>query len=201
MMREGRGRLASEGGFISVGAAIALALLALVIYIVAAGFGGDTAQFGSSSIPGSATVELPEGSVDVYYAEGVSPDSDVPVIVPADLEYTVSDPDGNFVQVDTRGGEEAKETDGGKALLIGELQAPAEGPYTVESESDDVQQRITPALTFGEGSFAAMGARAESVLDTLKGPVGILVLLAIVILIFIPRYRRAKKRQTYKDMP
>ena len=84
---------------------------------------------------------------------------------------------------------------------IGEIKTPFEGTYTIEAESDDAQQRITPALTFGEGKFDAIGDRLDDVIDTLKGPVGILALLAIAILIFIPRYRRARRRQSYKDVP
>jgi len=194
-------RLSDEGGFISAGAAIGIALIALIVYIVAAGFSGATDQFGSVPVPSKSSVELPKGTVDVYYAEGVDPDSGIALVVPADLKYTVTDPEGNFVQVDTRGGEDAKDTDNGLAMLVGELDAPAEGTYTVESDSTDAQQRITPALTFGEGPFAAMKDRLDDVISSLKGPIGILVLLVIVMLIFIPRYRRAQQKQNYKNLP
>ena len=201
MNRRDRSRLGDESGFIGAGTAVALAVVAVAVYIVLAAFNSNTAEYGSVSIPGQGTVELPEGGVDVYYAEGVDPSSDIPLIVPADLDYTVSDPDDLSVRIDTRGGQDAEETDGGKALLIGELQAPVEGTYTVRSKSNDVQQRITPALTFGAGPFAAMGKRAESVLNTLLGPIGVLVLLVIVILIFVRRYGDAKQRHRYKDRP
>ncbi len=46
-----------------------------------------------------------------------------------------------------------------------------------------------------------MKDRLDDVIDSLKGPIGILVLLAIVMLIFIPRYRRAQQKQIYKNQP
>jgi len=194
-------RFGEESGFVSAGTAVGLALLALVVYIVAAGFSSDTDQFGSVAVPGKGVVELPDGDIDVYYAEGADPSAGVELIVPDDLDFNVADADDLHVEVQSRGGTEVKDTDHGQAILIGQVDVPAEGPYSVESESDDAQQRITPELTFGEGPFAAMKDRLDSVIDALIGPLGVLVLLALVILIFIPRYRRAKKRQTYKDMP
>jgi hypothetical protein len=196
-----RRRLGAEDGFIGVWGAVGLALLAVLIYVVAAGFNNDTNQFGSVAVPGKGTVELPDGDVDVYYAEGADPSSGVAVVAPDDLEVDVTDADDSFVEVQTRGGTEAKDTDDGQAILVGEIDVPGEGTYNVETKSDEARQRITPEVTFGEGAFAAMKDRLDSVIDALKGPLGILVLLGIVILIFIPRYRRAKQRQAYKNLP
>ena len=190
--------LQGEAGLIGAGTVIWLALLGLVIYICAAAFGADTAQFGSVPVPGQGTVELREGAIDVYYAEGVDPDAGIPLVVPTDLNYVVRDPQGDVVP-DASEGDESKSTDDGLAMRIGELQAPEDGTYTVEAESSDAQQRITPELTFGEDPFAALKHRFSDVVDEFKGPLGILVLLALLILIFIPRYRRAKLRSSYKD--
>ncbi len=201
MRGTGRGRLNDEGGFISASLAIGIALVALIIYIVSAGFSGATDQFGSVPVPGKSTIELPKGTIDIYYAEGTDPDAGIDLVVPSDLKYTVFDPPNTYVHVEIRGGEGSKETDNGLATVIGEMKTPFEGTYTIESESNDAQQRITPALTFGEGKFDAIKDRLDDVIDTLKGPVGILALLVIVILIFIPRYRRARQKRVYKDMP
>ena len=150
--------LRGEAGLIGAGTVIWLALLGLVIYICAAAFGADTAQFGSVPVPGQGTVELREGAIDVYYAEGVDPDAGIPLVVPTDLNYVVRDPQGDVVPDDSQG-DESKSTDDGLARRIGELQVPEDGTYTVEAESSDAQQRITPELTFGEDPFAALKHR------------------------------------------
>ena len=190
--------LRGEAGLIGAGTVIWLALLGLIIYICAAAFGAGSAQFGSVGVPGQGTVELREGRVDIYYAEGVDPDAGIPLVVPSDLNYVVRDPQGNVVP-DASAGDESKSTDDGLARRIGELEAPEDGTYTVEAESSDAQQRITPELTFGEDPFVALKHRFSDVVDAFKGPLGILVLLALLILIFIPRYRRAKLRSSYQD--
>lgn len=196
-----RAGLSDEGGFISASAAIGIALVALIIYIVAAGFSGATDQFGSVPVPGKSSIELPKGTIDIYYAEGADPDAGIDLVAPTDLKYTVLHPPNTYIDVTVRGGEGSKETDDGLATVVGEIKTPVEGTYTIDAESDDAQQRITPALTFGEGKFDAIGDRLDDVIDTLKGPVGILALLVIAILIFIPRFRGARRRQSYKDVP
>ncbi len=198
-MRSGsRTDVRGESGLISAGTVILIGIGLLLGYLLLAVFNGDTAQFGKVPIPGKATVKLPKGDVDIYYAEGVNPDAGIPLITPDDLEYTILDEAGVSVPVDSRG-DEAKSTGDGLTRLIGAMQVSKEGIYTVETESTQTQQRITPALTFGQGPFAAVKDRFDNVVDALKGPIGILLLLALLILIFIPRYRRAKFRSSYKD--
>lgn len=149
-------------------------------------------------IPGKAEVELPKGDVDIYYSEGVSPDAGIALITPDDLEYSILDRGGVSVQVDSRGAE-AKSTGDGLTRLIGAVQIPEAGVYTVETDSREAQQRITPKLTFGQGPFASVKDRFDGVVDAFKGPLGILVLLGLVILALIPRYRRARLRSSYRD--
>lgn len=197
-MRSGsRVDLRGESGLISAGAVIGIGVLVFFGYLLLAAFNGDTAQFGKVPIPGKATVELPEGDVDIYYAEGVDPDAGVPLLTPEDLEYTILDGEGVSVPVESRGDEE-QSTGDGLARLIGSTQVPEDGTYTVETESTDTQQRIEPGLTFGQGPIAAVKDRFDGAVDALKGPLGILLLLVLVILIFIPRYRRARQREAYK---
>ncbi len=198
-MRSGsRFDMGGESGLISAGAVIGIGIALLFGYLLLAAFNGDTAQFGKVPIPGRATVELPKGAVDIYYAEGVDPDSGVPLITPDDLEYTVFDGNEVSVPVDARG-EDQVSTGDGLARLIGEVQTPYEGTYTIETDSSDTQQRITPAVTFGQGPSAAVKDRFDEVVDALKGPLGILVLLGLLILVFVPRYRRAKLHSSYRD--
>ena len=197
-MRAGiRERVRLEEGAISVSALIGIALVLFVGYLLLAAFEGDSAQFGSVAVPGREQVELPKGDVDIYYAEKVDPDAGVPLITPDDLQYTVTGPDGQGVTVNSRG-DDAESTGDGMTRLIGSLQAPEDGLYTVTTESSQAAQRIAPAVTFGQGPFAAVGQRFGDVVDALRGPLGIVVLVVLVILFLLPRWRLACRRASYQ---
>jgi hypothetical protein len=197
-MRAGiRERVRLEEGAISVSALIGIALVLFVGYLLLAAFEGDSAQFGSVAVPGREQVELPKGDVDIYYSEKVDPDAGVPLITPDDLQYTVTGPDGQGVTVSSRG-DDAESTGDGMTRLIGSLQAPEDGLYTVTTESSQAAQRIAPAVTFGQGPFAAVGQRFGDVVDALRGPLGIVVLVVLVILFLLPRWRLARRRASYQ---
>ena len=197
-MRAGiRERVRLEEGAISVSALIGIALVLFVGYLLLAAFEGDSAQFGSVPVPGKEQVELPKGDVDIYYSEKVDPDAGVPLITPDDLQYTVTGPDGQGVTVNSRG-DDAESTGDGMTRLIGSLQAPEDGLYTVTTESSQAAQRIAPAVTFGQGPFAAVGQRFGDVADALRGPLGIVVLVVLVILFLLPRWRLARRRASYQ---
>lgn len=198
-MRGGfRERIEGERGAISAGAVVVIGLLGLLAYLLLAAFEGDTAQFGAVVVPGKQEVELPKGDIDIYYAERVDPDAGVALVVPDDLQYSVTAPDGGNVTIQSRG-EEAKSTGDGMTQLVGSLRAPVDGLYTVTSESSQAGQRIAPELTFGQGPFAAIGQRFGDVVDALRGPLGIAVLAVLVVLFLLPRWRLARRRQAYKD--
>ena len=197
-MRAGiRERVRVEEGAISVSALIGIALVLFVGYLLLAAFEGDSAQFGSVAVPGREQVELPEGDVDIYYSEKVDPDAGVPLITPDDLQYTVTGPEGQGVPVNSRG-DDAESTGDGMTRLIGSLQAPEDGLYTVTTESSQAAQRIAPAVTFGQGPFAAVGQRFDDVVEALRGPLGIVVLVVLVILFLLPRWRLARRRASYQ---
>jgi hypothetical protein len=82
--------------------------------------------------------------------------------------------------------------------LIGSLRAPEDAVYTVTTESTQAGQRITPAVTFGQGPFAAVGKRFESVVDALRGPLGIALVLELVFVVFLPRIQAARRRASYR---
>ncbi|MFN8113289.1 MAG: hypothetical protein U0R51_08810 [Solirubrobacterales bacterium] len=193
-----RERMRDERGLISAGALILIGILLFLGYLLLAAFEGDSAQFGSVPIPGKEQVELPKGDVDIYYAEKVDPDAGVPLITPEDLQYTVTGAGGRNIEVSSRGNE-AKSTGDGMAKLIGSIEVPAKGSYTVTTESAQAAQRIAPALTFGQGPFAAIQHRAKDVLDSLKGPLGIALIVLLVILFLLPRFQAARRRASYKD--
>lgn len=193
-----RDRVRGEKGAITAGGLIGIGLVLLFLYLLLAAFEGDPAQFGEVAVPGSGAVELPEGDVDVHYAEGADPDAGVELITPADLRLTVTGPGGQDVPVTARG-EEPESTDDGISRLIGSLRATEEGTYKVETESSEAAQRITPAVTFGQGPFAAIGQRFEGVVDVLRGPVGIVLLVLLAILYVLPRWQGARRRAAYRD--
>ncbi|MCB0876158.1 MAG: hypothetical protein KDB46_08190 [Solirubrobacterales bacterium] len=192
-----RERMREERGLISAGSLVLIGLLLFVGYLLLAAFEGDSAQFGKAPIPGKAQVELPKGDVDIYYAEKVDPDAGVPLITPDDLNYSVSGPSGDNIRIDSRG-DDAKSTGDGMARLIGAMKAPVEGSYTVTSESPQAAQRIEPALTFGQGPFAAIGQRFDETRDALAGPLGIVILAVLLLLFLLPRFERARRRASYK---
>ncbi len=180
----------SEAGAIGAGTAIGVALLALVVYLLLGAAEGDTAHYGSVSVPSTSQVELPEGETDVYYAEGIEADAGVSLVVPQDLDYSITDSAGQAVDVSFRGAE-PEETDGGMTRLIGSVSAPADGIYTVEVASNEAVQRIRPAITFGQSPLEAIQARFDDVVEALKGPAGIAVVALLVVLFLLPRFRRA----------
>jgi hypothetical protein len=193
-----RDRASAQEGAISASALIGIGLLLLLCYLVLALFQGDSAEFGSVAVPGRGQVELPKGDIDVYYAEGVDPDSDVDLIAPADLRVTVTAPDGSSVPVTSRGAE-PESTDSGMTRLVGSLRAPADTTYSVTTESVQTGQRIAPTVTFGQGPFAAVGKRFEGVVDALRGPLGIALLAVLVFLFFLPRIEAARRRAGYRN--
>jgi hypothetical protein len=193
-----RHRARGQEGMIGAGALILIGLALLLGYLLLAAFEGDSAQFGSVGVPGEGRVELPEGDVDVYYAEGADPDAGVELITPPDLRVTVTGPGGQDVPVTARGAE-PESTDGGMARLIGSLRASEDGFYEVGTESSQATQRIGPEVTFGQGPFAAVEHRFSGVVDVLRGPVGIALLVVLVILYMLPRVRGAQRRAAYKD--
>ena len=141
-------------------------------------------------MPGSAQIELPEGETDIFYREGIESGSAVSLVSPEDLDYNVTDSSDISVETDSRGGD-PEEVEGGVLRKVGAVFAPADGVYTVEVESDEAAQRITPELTFGQSPLQAIEARFEDIVDALKGPLGIVVVAALFVLFMLPRLRRA----------
>jgi hypothetical protein len=193
-----RERMRDERGLISAGSLVLIGLLLLGGYLLLAAFEGDSAQFGSVPVPGKERIELPKGDIDIYYAEKVDPEAGVPLIAPDDLLYTVSAPDGSSLRVDSRGAD-AESTGDGMARLIGAMRVPEAASYTVTTDSSESAQRIQPALTFGQGPFAAIGHRFDEVVDALRGPLGIVVLVVLLLLFLWPRFQLARRRASYKD--
>jgi hypothetical protein len=190
---------ASESGVISAGAVITVALGILFLYLLLAAFKGDPAYYGSVPIPSKgAPIELDSGEISVSYAENI-PASGVPLNAPSDLSYTVKAADGTEVQVDSRGGE-PEDSKVGTSRIIGSASIPADGTYFVDADSTDVAGRVSPSIAFGQSPIGAVKERLNDVIDKLKGPVGIGVLVVLAILFLIPYFERAQVRRNRPPM-
>lgn len=181
-------RVSSESGAVGVGTVIFLGLAGLFVYLLLAAFDADSAFYGRVPVPGIGQVELPEGETDVYYSEAIEAGAALSPV--SDLEFSVIGPDQSSARVDARGGD-AEETDGGMTRVIAAVFAPAEATYEVTVESAEARQRSGPELTFGQSPIGAVGDRFDSVVDELNGPVGIVIAGVLVILVLLPRVRRA----------
>ena len=189
--------LRSQSGEIQPGLIITLAIVALGAWILLAAFEADTAHYGSVPIPSdNETVELPDGEIDVYYAEAIPKDDAAPIVAPPDLTFSLAgEEDGEGVRIDGRGGE-PKETDTGSARVVGAAFPSSEQPYRVVVDSSEVEGRSKPELTFGQSPLQAIADRFDEVVDELKGPTGIVVAVVIVLLLLFPTAQRAWR---YRD--
>ncbi len=185
----------SESGLISVSAVLGIAFLALIVYLLLAALDADTDYYGSVAIPSeNVAIELPKGETDLYISEKGDPDKLGDLDVPADLTFTFTPPDGGDpVRVDDREAD-TEDTDGGVTKEIAALQVPQEGTYLVSVSSNSAGTLSQPRLTFGLSPLGAVTHRFEDVVDELKGPTGIIVLIALGALMLAPRISRAMER-------
>ena len=95
-----------------MGTLVVVALFAFGVYLLLGVSEGDPDHYGEVPIPGSATVELPDGEIDVFYAEGLDPSSDVTLSAPDDLEYSIAAEDGESIRIDPREGSRRTPTRG-----------------------------------------------------------------------------------------
>ena len=89
---------------------------------------------------------------------------------------------------------DTEDTDGGVTKEIAALQVPQEGTYLVSVSSNSAGTLSQPRLTFGLSPLGAVTHRFEDVVDELKGPTGIIVLIALGALMLAPRISRAMER-------
>lgn len=184
----------SESGLISVSAVLAIAFVALIVYLLLAALDADTDHYGAIPIPSeNAAVELPAGETDIYLAEKGDPEKLPALQVPADLAITFTAASGDTVRVDDRDGD-IKETDDGVARVVSAVIAPDEGTYFVTVSSEEARQLVSPSLTFGLSPLGAVEQRFKDIIEELKGPTGIVVLIALAALMLAPRVQRAFDR-------
>jgi hypothetical protein len=188
----------SERGAISVSILLALVAVGLVVYLALAATDADPARYGSVRVPGEAQFELPGGDANYYYSEQSTGHD---VAAPSDLEVTVTDQDGQAVKSDTRSSDDQSDDDGRRVDLIGQVDPPSEGLYTVTVETSTPAASLgpDPQISFGESPFGAVGDRWEEVLDWLKGPAGIVVIVLLLGLLVWPSLKRRSEASKYRD--
>lgn len=189
-----RSRLStSESGLVSAGAAIGIGLALLLGYLLLAAAQPESDSYGAVAAPGAAYVELPKGQVNVHYAAPAEEGAAEALAIPADLTYFVTDPNGDGVRVDLRN-DDVESDDQGSSRLIGSIDLPEDGLYTVSVlSSAALAQSGAAQLTFGQGTLGAFADRFDSVVDTLSGPAGVLAALALLALMLLPRLQRARR--------
>jgi len=184
-------RVRSESGVISVGTVIGLAVVAVAIYIGLAATNADTDHFGRMPVPGNATLELTEGETEIYYAQKTV--AGAQFTAPDALTYGISDSSGQPIEINPRG-EEPKETDGTTTALIASVSIPSDGIYSVEAAGSAPQGAVEPELTFGQGPLNAIADRAKEIAEELIGPLGILIVIGLAVLYWVPRIAQKNKK-------
>lgn len=187
-----------ERGAISVSVLLALVAVGLIIYLALGAANGDPFRYGSVSVPGETQIELPGGDANFYYSEQTTGKDIAP---PADLDVSVSDQAGLAVKTDTRSNDDQSDEDGRRVDLIGQVDPSSDGLYTVTIETSTAPGSLgpDPQISFGESPFGAVGDRWEELLDDLRGPAGIVVVLVLLGLLLYPGLKRRAQATKYRD--
>ncbi len=135
-------------------ASIALMLLSVVGFVgtlVWHGFGGDSDKYGRIGVPGSGTVTLPAGEVDVHYAVQLATNGGGGALTVPNLSFSMTAPEGARDPTVTQDMGGTVTVNSSSRVRIWKLQVSDPGDYSVTTEGD-VQGFIAPQLTFGQGS-------------------------------------------------
>ena len=135
-------------------ASVALMLLSVVGFVgtlVWHGFGGDSDKYGRIDVPGSGTVTLPRGEVDIHYAVRLATNGGGGALTVPDLSFSMEAPEGARDPVVTEDIGGTVTVNSSSHVRIWKLQVADAGDYSVTTQGD-VQGFIAPQLTFGRGS-------------------------------------------------
>jgi hypothetical protein len=188
----------SERGAISVSIVIAIGVVAVAVYVILGATVGDPTKYGAVTVPGKAQVELPGGDADFFFTE-LTTSTDIQA--PQGMKVLVTDQSGNAVSTDTRSTPEQTDDGSRRIELIGQVDPPTDGLYNVEVEIDPSTGALPnqPQVTFGESPFGAVAQRWDNVLDTLRGPVGLGVIVVLLGLLVWPALKRRSEAARYED--
>jgi hypothetical protein len=135
-------------------AGVALMAVCVVVFIVAIlwrSFGGDYDKYGRVDVPGSGSVELPQGQVDVVFAAQLATNGSGGALnVPA-LSFDLVPPDGVADPSVKEDYGSSVSVNSSAHIRVWRMQVPVAGTYAVRTDGD-VGGYIDPQLTFGAGS-------------------------------------------------
>jgi hypothetical protein len=137
-----------------LGASIALMVACIVGFVgtlVWHGFGGDYDKYGRIDVPGSGTVTLPAGEVELHYAVRLATNGSGGALTVPDLSFTMESPEGARDPVVTEDVGGTVTVNSSSHVRVWRLQVKDAGDYPVRTDGD-VGGYIEPQLTFGEGS-------------------------------------------------
>jgi hypothetical protein len=138
-----------------VGASIVLMVLCVVGFIgtlVWHSFGGDYDKYGRIDIPGSGTVTLPTGEVEIHYAVRLATNGSGGALTVPNLRFSMESPDGARDPLVTEDGSGTVVVNTAAHVRVWKLQVKDAGDYSVTTDGD-VGGFIEPQLTFGRRSW------------------------------------------------
>lgn len=115
------------------------------------GFGGDHDKYGRIDVPGSGSVTLPEGAVEIHYAVRLATNGGGGALTVPRLGFTLTAPDGARDPVVTEDIGGTVTVNSAAHVRVWKLQVKDAGDYQVTTEGD-VGGFIAPQLTFGQAS-------------------------------------------------
>jgi hypothetical protein len=138
-----------------LGASIALMVLCIVGFVgtlVWHSFGGDYDKYGRMAVPGSGTVTLPEGEVEIHFATRLATNGSGGALTVPSLQFSMEAPEGarDPVVTEDSGGTVVVNT--AAHVRVWKLQVTDAGDYSVTTDGQ-VGGYIDPQLTFGRRSW------------------------------------------------
>jgi hypothetical protein len=137
-----------------LGASIVVMVLCVVGFIgtlVWHGFGGDSDKYGRIDVPGSGTVTLPTGEVEIHYAVRLATNGSGGALTVPSLSFTMEGPDGAREAEVTEDIGGTVTVNSAAHVRVWKVQVQDAGDYSVTTDGD-VGGFIAPQLTFGQRS-------------------------------------------------
>jgi hypothetical protein len=165
---------------------VPLLVLAAFAVAIATVFSDHAADYGTVSLPQGGVVELPSGTVKVFYREGDdAPAPTTQLAAPLSFEVTPAGGGAPLEETPTTNSGSAefqteRSADVGSPGSVADLEVPAEGAYLVRGSSG--QPAGASSLTFGTDPLGA-------VLRRWKLLAGLLIGAVLVALVPLPRRR------------
>lgn len=138
-----------------VAASVALMVLCIVGFVgtlVWHGFGGDHDKYGRVDVPGSGTVTLPAGDVEIHFATRLATNGSGGALTVPSLRFSMDVPDGARDPVVTEDGGGTVVVNTAAHVRVWKLKVLDAGDYSVTTEGE-VGGYIAPQLTFGRESW------------------------------------------------